>query len=110
MGFPLSSFSLSYHSLIFNLAAHYFLKMSQRFSTTIISLIGAPGSGKGTYGSLLASRLKCTFLSVGDGEYKVLAITSYEVFSMSTHAFHVTPAKFYVSCKYFESIQNKTPA
>ncbi|KAL3789593.1 hypothetical protein ACHAWO_009156 [Cyclotella atomus] len=35
--------------------------------TTIISLIGAPGSGKGTYGSMLASRMnRCTFLSVGD--------------------------------------------
>lgn len=34
---------------------------------SIISLIGAPGSGKGTYGSLLASRiLKASFLSVGD--------------------------------------------
>ena len=34
---------------------------------SIISLIGAPGSGKGTYGALLASRrLKASFLSVGD--------------------------------------------
>ena len=41
--------------------------MAQRFRTTIISLIGAPGSGKGTYGSMLAARMKnCTFLSVGD--------------------------------------------
>lgn len=35
--------------------------------TTIVSLIGAPGSGKGTYGSMLVSRMKnCIFLSVGD--------------------------------------------
>jgi len=35
--------------------------------TAIISLIGAPGSGKGTYGALLASRfLNASFLSVGD--------------------------------------------
>lgn len=34
---------------------------------SIISLIGAPGSGKGTYGALLASRLLNTaFISVGD--------------------------------------------
>lgn len=33
----------------------------------IISLIGAPGSGKGTYGLLLATRFRnSTFLSVGD--------------------------------------------
>lgn len=35
--------------------------------TILISLIGKPGSGKGTYGKLLASRYKnLTFLSVGD--------------------------------------------
>ena len=35
--------------------------------TAIISLIGAPGSGKGPYGALLASRfLNASFLSVGD--------------------------------------------
>jgi len=35
--------------------------------TILISLIGKPGSGKGTYGALLASRyLNLTFLSVGD--------------------------------------------
>ena len=34
---------------------------------SIISLVGAPGSGKGTYGALLASRLlNACFLSVGD--------------------------------------------
>lgn len=31
-----------------------------------ITLIGAPGSGKGTYGSLLAKRLHANFVSVGD--------------------------------------------
>lgn len=40
--------------------------MTHQFRTTIISLLGAPGSGKGTYGSMLASRMKCPFLSVGD--------------------------------------------
>eukprot|EP00804_Cyclotella_cryptica_P010268 CCRYP_016726-RA/>CCRYP_016726-RA protein AED:0.14 eAED:0.14 QI:0/-1/0/1/-1/1/1/0/244 len=41
--------------------------MTTRLTTTIISLIGAPGSGKGTYGSMLASRIpNSTFLSVGD--------------------------------------------
>ena len=36
-------------------------------STTLIALIGKPGSGKGTYGSLLAKRYaNVTFLSVGD--------------------------------------------
>lgn len=35
--------------------------------TSIISLIGPPGSGKGTYGALLASRLfNASFISVGD--------------------------------------------
>ncbi|KAL7542661.1 hypothetical protein ACHAXR_012107 [Thalassiosira sp. AJA248-18] len=34
--------------------------------TSIISLIGAPGSGKGTYGALLASRFNASFASVGD--------------------------------------------
>mmetsp|Transcript_34293 Transcript_34293/g.82923 ORF Transcript_34293/g.82923 Transcript_34293/m.82923 type:complete len:243 (+) Transcript_34293:123-851(+) len=35
--------------------------------SSIISLIGPPGSGKGTYGALLASRfLGASFLSVGD--------------------------------------------
>ena len=35
--------------------------------TTLIALIGKPGSGKGTYGALLAARyLNVTFLSVGD--------------------------------------------
>ena len=34
---------------------------------SIISLIGPPGSGKGTYGALLASRLSnASFISVGD--------------------------------------------
>jgi len=41
--------------------------MASRLTTAIISLIGAPGSGKGTYGSMLASRIRnSTFLSVGD--------------------------------------------
>jgi adenylate kinase len=41
--------------------------MAWRLKTSIISLIGAPGSGKGTYGSMLASRIQnSTFLSVGD--------------------------------------------
>ena len=40
---------------------------THQIRTTIISLIGAPGSGKGTYGSMIASRIQnCTFLSVGD--------------------------------------------
>ena len=35
--------------------------------TSIISLIGPPGSGKGTYGAMLASHLlNASFLSVGD--------------------------------------------
>jgi len=35
--------------------------------TSIISLIGPPGSGKGTYGAMLASRLfNASFISVGD--------------------------------------------
>ena len=35
--------------------------------SSIISLIGPPGSGKGTYGALLASRfLGASFFSVGD--------------------------------------------
>ena len=43
------------------------LTMTQRIRTTLISLIGAPGSGKGTYGSMMASRIhNCTLLSVGD--------------------------------------------
>lgn len=41
--------------------------MATPLTTTIISLIGAPGSGKGTYGSMLAARIRnSTFLSVGD--------------------------------------------
>ena len=43
----------------------FFINIHQMAS--MISLIGAPGSGKGTYGALLASRLLNTaFISVGD--------------------------------------------
>lgn len=39
----------------------------EQIMASIISLIGPPGSGKGTYGALLASRLLgASFLSVGD--------------------------------------------
>jgi adenylate kinase len=41
--------------------------MAAQAKTTLISLVGKPGSGKGTYGALLASRYRnLTFLSVGD--------------------------------------------
>ena len=41
--------------------------MASQAKTILVSLIGKPGSGKGTYGALLASRYKnLTFLSVGD--------------------------------------------
>lgn len=41
--------------------------MAAQAKTTLVSLIGKPGSGKGTYGALLASRYQnLTFLSVGD--------------------------------------------
>lgn len=41
--------------------------MAAQQKTILISLIGKPGSGKGTYGALLALRyLNLTFLSVGD--------------------------------------------
>jgi len=41
--------------------------MTQRCRIKIVSLIGAPGSGKGTYGSMLASRIaNCSFFSMGD--------------------------------------------
>lgn len=42
-------------------------RMASQAKTILISLIGKPGSGKGTYGALLAKRYKnLTFLSVGD--------------------------------------------
>ena len=42
--------------------------MSLRSKAAIINftLIGPPGSGKGTYGKMAASALKSTFLSAGD--------------------------------------------
>lgn len=41
--------------------------MASQQRTILIALIGKPGSGKGTYGALLASRYRnVTFLSVGD--------------------------------------------
>ncbi|KAL9179149.1 hypothetical protein ACHAXT_000191 [Thalassiosira profunda] len=40
--------------------------MAARFSSKILSLIGPPGSGKGTYGELLAARFNGTCLNIGE--------------------------------------------
>ena len=42
------------------------MMIKMMMAKAVISLIGPPGSGKGTYGSLLASRLDAAFISVGD--------------------------------------------
>ena len=41
-------------------------RIQQKFPVVNLSLIGKPGSGKGTYGALLAKSLDCSLVIVGD--------------------------------------------